>query len=96
MDTVRKADSEIKPPPRTILDAAFRTAGEAALLSQLELMISESGNGEEFDAALWLDDWLQSPLPALGGARPVDYMYTAQGQERISDLLSMLQTGAYA
>jgi uncharacterized protein (DUF2384 family) len=66
------------------------------LLTQLERMISESGNGEEFDALQWLSDWLESSLPALGGAKPADYMYTVQGQERISDLLAMIQSGAYA
>ncbi|MDB5934475.1 MAG: hypothetical protein JWQ01_1819 [Massilia sp.] len=96
MNVMNNAYPEIKPPPRTVLDDEFRTAGEAALLTQLERMISESGNGEEFDALQWLSDWLESSLPALGGAKPADYMYTVQGQERISDLLAMIQSGAYA
>lgn len=96
MNLVNNAHTEIKPPPRTVLDDAFRRAGEAALFSQLEQMISESGDGEEFDAAQWLSTWLDSPVPALGGVNPAEYMYTAEGQERISDLLAMIQSGAYA
>jgi uncharacterized protein (DUF2384 family) len=93
---VGNAHSEIKPPPRTDLDNQFRRDGEAALLKQLEQMIKESGDGEEFDAEQWLSDWLESPVPALAGVKPAEYMYTAEGQERISDLLSMMQSGAYA
>lgn len=96
MYAAKKADLERKALPRTALDAQFRRAGEAAFLSQLERMISEFGNGEAFNAAQGLSDWLESPLPALGGAKPADYMYTVRGQERISNLLAMIKSGAYA
>lgn len=59
-------------------------------------MVSESGDPEGFDAAHWVSDWLNTPLPALGGHHPATYMDTAEGQKLVSNLLAMVQSGAYA
>ena len=36
------------------------------------------------------------PSPALGGDKPADYMDTIEGQRIVSNLLAMMQSGAYA
>jgi len=73
-----------------------RVIGIARLVGQLEAIIQESGNPEGFDATMWMSRWLQEPLPALGGVRPVDLMDTMEGQALVSAALAKLQSGAYA
>jgi uncharacterized protein (DUF2384 family) len=63
---------------------------------QLEAVVQESGNPEGFDAATWMSRWLNDPVPALGGARPIDLMDTMEGQALVSTTLAQLQSGAYA
>lgn len=72
-----------------------RLLGLERLSGQVEVMLSQSGNGEKFDADRWVGGWLYHPLPALGGARPADYMDTIEGQELVSGLLAQSQSGAY-
>ncbi|MEO9190059.1 MAG: MbcA/ParS/Xre antitoxin family protein [Acetobacteraceae bacterium] len=43
-----------------------------------------------------MSHWLNDPLPALGGARPIDLMDTMEGQTLVSTTLAQLQSGAYA
>jgi putative toxin-antitoxin system antitoxin component (TIGR02293 family) len=73
-----------------------RVIGLERLIGQVEAMVQESGDGTAFDAHVWLGDWLESPLPALGGARPGEYLDTMQGQDMVSSLLAQMQSGAYA
>jgi putative toxin-antitoxin system antitoxin component (TIGR02293 family) len=73
-----------------------RVIGIAKLVGQMEAMIQESGNPEGFDATAWMSRWLNDPLPALGGARPIDLMDTMEGQALVSTTLAQLQSGAYA
>jgi putative toxin-antitoxin system antitoxin component (TIGR02293 family) len=72
-----------------------RVIGVAKLVGQLEAMIQESGDPTEFDAAAWMARWLKEPLPALGGARPVDLMDTMEGQALVATALAQVQSGAY-
>lgn len=73
-----------------------RVVGLAKLVGQLEAMIEESGGSEDFDAPSWLSGWLREPLPALGGAKPVDFLDTMEGQMLVSRALGQIQSGAYA
>jgi len=73
-----------------------RVLGVGRLLGQLQTMVRESGNGQTFDAATWLSSWMSSAVPALGGARPLDLMDTMTGQAVVSQLLSQMQSSAYA
>jgi putative toxin-antitoxin system antitoxin component (TIGR02293 family) len=73
-----------------------RVLGVGRLLGQLQAMVQESGNPEGFDAAAWLSEWLSSPVPALGGTRPLDLMDTMTGQALVSQTLAQMQSGAYA
>ncbi|ACB95144.1 type II RES/Xre toxin-antitoxin system antitoxin [Beijerinckia indica] len=73
-----------------------RVIGIAKLVGQLEAMVEESGNAEGFDATAWIARWLMEPLPALGGARPVELMDTMEGQALVAETLAQIQSGAYA
>ena len=73
-----------------------RIVGFAKLVGQLEAMIQDSGNPENFDARAWMARWLTEPLPAFGGVRPADLMDTMEGQGLVSAALEKIQSGAYA
>ncbi|HXT78183.1 MAG TPA: antitoxin Xre/MbcA/ParS toxin-binding domain-containing protein [Acetobacteraceae bacterium] len=73
-----------------------RVLGVGRLLGQLQTMVRESGNLEGFDASAWLSTWMSAPVPALGGARPLDLMDTMTGQALVSQMLAQMQSGAYA
>jgi putative toxin-antitoxin system antitoxin component (TIGR02293 family) len=73
-----------------------RVIGFAKLVGQLQAVVQESGNPEGFDATAWMSRWLNDPVQALGGARPIDLMDTMEGQALVSTTLAQLQSGAYA
>jgi putative toxin-antitoxin system antitoxin component (TIGR02293 family) len=77
-------------------DESSRVIGMARLVGQVQAMVEESGDPEGFDAATWVAEWLEQPLPALGGRRPAELMDTPEGQNLVSNLVARLQTGAYA
>jgi len=78
------------------LNESERVIGLARLARQLEAMIQESGNPEGFDAAALIFRWINNPVPALGGMRPIDLMETVEGRVLVSMTLAKLQSGAYA
>jgi hypothetical protein len=73
-----------------------RDAAIAKLVTQVETMLLQAGVPFEFDTAAWITRWLEDPLPALGGARPIDYMNTPEGQALVSKTLALIPSGAYA
>lgn len=77
-------------------DESERVLGLAKLVGQVESMVGQSGTSEGFDPPGWLSTWLRDPLPALGGARPLDFLDTMEGQAIVSRLLAQMQSGAYA
>lgn len=85
------AKNDVLPP-----EYSERMVGLQKLIGQVEVMVEQSGNPENFNAAQWVAQWLNEPLPALGNERPADFMDTVEGQELISSLLLQMQTGAYA
>ena len=78
------------------VEESERVVGLAKLVGQLEAMVEESGAGEDFDAPTWLSRWLREPLPALKGAKPIDFLDTMEGQALVSRVLAQIQSGAYA
>lgn len=78
------------------IEQGERLIGMAKLVGQVESIVYQSGNPDGFNAAKWVAIWLEKPSPALGGQKPSAYLDTVSGQEMISDLLSKIQTGAYA
>jgi len=77
-------------------DESERALGVARLIGQVESMLEQSSSDENFDAAAWLGRWLERPNPALDGARPGDYLDTADGRQMVADLLARMQSGAYS
>lgn len=73
-----------------------RVIGMARLVGQLEAMVQDSGDPKGFDPTVWMARWLNDPLPALGGTRPIELMDTMEGQALVSASLAQLQSGAYA
>ncbi|HEY1931392.1 MAG TPA: antitoxin Xre-like helix-turn-helix domain-containing protein [Acetobacteraceae bacterium] len=77
-------------------DESERVIGLARLVGQLEAIVQESGNAHGFDATAWMSRWLNEPLAALGGVRPIELMDTMEGQGVVSTALAQVQSGAYA
>ena len=77
-------------------DQSERVLGLERLIGQVAVMVGDSGDSTGFDAARWVGDWLEQPIPALGGAKPADYMDTIKGQELVSRLLAQSQAGVFA
>lgn len=73
-----------------------RVLGVSKLIGQVNEMVRQSGEITGFDAARWLANWLQQPVPALDGAHPLDFLDTLEGQGMVSGLLARMQSGAYS
>ncbi len=73
-----------------------RVIGFTNLVGQVEVMIAQSGDPIGFDAAKWLCEWLERPLPAFDGRRPAEFMDTTEGQHLVASLIAKMQSGAYA
>lgn len=73
-----------------------RMIGLQKLIGQVESIMADSGVDPDFNAAHWLAHWLEQPLPALGNAKPADYMDTVAGQTLVASMLARMQSGAYA
>jgi putative toxin-antitoxin system antitoxin component (TIGR02293 family) len=73
-----------------------RVIGFARLVGQVEALLEEAGAPADFDARAWLARWLTEPLPALGNARPIDFMNTMEGQALVAQKLAQIGGGAYA
>lgn len=68
----------------------------ADLLALVRQMVEESGNPEGFDARAWLADWMQRPVPALGGRTPLSFMESEEGRALVTNILGRMQSGAYS
>lgn len=75
---------------------AERVLGVAKLIGQVHQMVEDSGQAAGFSAAAWLSSWLVQPLPALGGARPLEFLDTIEGQTLIANSLRQIQGSVYA
>lgn len=76
-------------------DESERLIGIARVIGQVEQIVQESGDPEGFDAAKWVADWLERPVPALGRRRPSSFMGSADGRELIYGLVDAFQSGVY-
>lgn len=47
------------------------------------------------DVGRWLGEWLQTPMPALGGKRSTEVLDVPAGQTVVFRLLGSLESGAY-
>ncbi|MDY0071940.1 MAG: DUF2384 domain-containing protein [Thauera sp.] len=87
---------KIKDKARLATDESERILAVIDLIGQVERMIERSGNPDDFDAAAWLADWLESANPSLGGKHPADYLDTNEGIGIVRRLLAQMESGAYA
>lgn len=65
------------------------------LVDQVQRMVEESGNREKFDARSWLENWLRTPVPALGNRLPIEYLHDPDGADLVYRILASTQSGAY-
>lgn len=93
LTTVDRKVRENKPLSK---DDSSRLLGMVRLIGQVQTMVAESGNPMGFNAAKWVASWLDQPLAALGGQRPVELMDTPDGQGLVADLVARMQSGTYA
>jgi uncharacterized protein (DUF2384 family) len=77
-------------------EASERLVGIAGLIGQVETMVGQSGAPEGFNASHWFAEWVISPVPALGGVRPIECLDTWEGRATVSNLLAQMQSSAYA
>lgn len=68
----------------------------AALAAVVQRVVNESGDPRGFDALEWTLTWLNASVPALGGARPMEYMTTPDGRAVVEALILQSQSGAYS
>jgi uncharacterized protein (DUF2384 family) len=78
----------------TDTDAA-KSEAIAKLVVQVQNIVNEAGDPAGFDADLWVRQWIEKPIGALGGRRPVDLIDTEDGRELVTRVLAMAQSGAY-
>lgn len=76
--------------------AGERVLCGARLFGQVQNIVEESGDPQGFDASAWMSRWLNEPLPAFGGVRPLDLLDTIEGEALVSNTLSQMKGGAYA
>ncbi len=69
-----------------------------ALIQLVERIVRESGSLDAigFRADQWVDQWVQTPLLALGGRTPSDMLKTRGGLAIVTRILEQVQSGAYA
>lgn len=56
---------------------------------------AQGGTPGDFDLDRWLQDWLQRPQLALGGACPINLLNTKDGIEAVRRTLGAVLSGAY-
>ena len=78
------------------LGVSERLLGLMRLLGQVRVMLDESGEPSDFNAALWFGNWLTCPLAALRGRKPAEFLDTMEGQNLLSELLAQMQSGGVA
>jgi putative toxin-antitoxin system antitoxin component (TIGR02293 family) len=76
-------------------NASEKVMGLATLIGQVETLVSEQGRPESFDAAKWFHEWIEEPVPALGGRKPAELLDTKEGQQIVSGLLDAIRAGTY-
>lgn len=73
-----------------------RVLDVSKLIGEAQRIVDESGNPEGFDAAKWVGEWVQTPVPALGDRKPAELLDTAVGAQEVLKILQQSQSGAYA
>lgn len=72
-----------------------RILGVARLIGQVERLVEQAETPDRFSAPSWVARWLDSPLPALGGRHPSEFLRMADGRSLLMSLAAQPATGAY-
>lgn len=78
------------------MDESERLVGLTKLIGQVEAIVRESGDSSGFQPAQWFGRWIETPVHALGGRKPEEFLDTSDGREAVSTLLAQMQSGAYS
>lgn len=78
------------------MDESERLVGLTKLIGQVEVMVRESGDPVGFEPAKWFGRWIETPVHALDGRKPEEFLDTSDGREAVSALLAQMQSGAYS
>jgi len=89
-------DHKIRQHQRLSPEHSERVVGLERLIGQVQAMVEAAEAASDFNACRWVGQWLDRPVPALGGAKPADFMDTLQGQALVSRLLAQSQAGVFA
>lgn len=66
------------------------------LLVMVHAMVEAQDHvSDDFDAEIWLNSWIETPQPALGGRTPSDLLESDDGLEIVRRLLGAAASGAY-
>jgi len=71
--------------------------GMMDLINVVEDMVRRdpAAGAENFDAESWVGEWVQQPIPALGGQRPIDLMDTPAGREAVMQVIEADREGVF-
>lgn len=78
---------------------ADRTMRAVGLIGLVQSMVAEYGDpalAKDFDAAHWLNGWLDRPQPSLQMRKPAELLDTASGVEAVETLLKRIAVDAFA
>lgn len=89
-------DRKVREGSRLGPDESSRVLGLRRLIGRAQVLVDDAGSAKDFDAAAWAAQWLEQPMPALGGQRPATLMDTSEGQAIVLHLLEQIGSGAYA
>ncbi len=67
-----------------------------ALAAVVQRIVDESGDPAGFDPLAWTLHWVRAPVPALGGAKPLEWMKSAEGRALVESVVLRMQSGAYS
>lgn len=73
-----------------------RVIGVQRIVQEVGRIVEQSGDLKGFNAAAWVGCFLQTPLPALGGREPADYLDTLEGQLFVANLIRRSRDGVYS
>lgn len=78
------------------LDESERVLRLKNLIGLAQKLAMQFGNATDFDAAKWIGQWVETPIPALGNVKPADYMDTGEGAKLVESTLIKTVTGVAA
>jgi putative toxin-antitoxin system antitoxin component (TIGR02293 family) len=78
------------------VDQSERVLRLQSLIGLAEKIVAQYGNPKGFDAAKWVGQWVERPVPALGGATPSSFLDTAEGAKLVESTLMGMVSGGYA